>query len=218
MITEKEHLQSLQDIRQMMEKSSRFISLSGWSGVSAGICALIAAWIAHGRIVDYRWTSGLTEGLSRGTYDARRSYTALEKELLLLAAGTFIVAGIVAFIFTWLRSRKTGVPVWGFTARRVMINVLIPMAAGGLVILRMMDIGYYGLIAPVSLIFYGLALINASKYTLPDIRYLGFAQLVLGCINLWLVGWGLYFWAIGFGVLHILYGFVMWWKNERKQG
>ncbi|HZI01949.1 MAG TPA: hypothetical protein VEX63_12435 [Flavisolibacter sp.] len=218
MITEKEHLQSLQDIRQMMEKSSRFISLSGWSGVSAGICALIAAWIAHGRIADYRWTSGLTEGLSRGTYDARRSYTALEKELLLLAAGTFIVAGIVAFIFTWLRSRKTGVPVWGFTARRVMINVLIPMAAGGLVILRMMDIGYYGLIAPVSLIFYGLALINASKYTLPDIRYLGFAQLVLGSINLWLVGWGLYFWAIGFGVLHILYGFVMWWKNERKQG
>jgi hypothetical protein len=99
----------------------------------------------------------------------------------------------------------------------VMINVAVPMIVGGLFIWRMKDFGLYGLIAPACLLFYGLALINASKYTFPEIRYLGFGQLILGVANLWLPGYGLYFWAFGFGVLHVIYGFVMWWKNERQQ-
>jgi hypothetical protein len=65
-------------------------------------------------------------------------------------------------------------------------------------------------------VFYGLALVNGSKYTLSDIRYLGFSEIVLGLAATQFIGYGLYFWAVGFGVLHIIYGFIMWWKNERK--
>ena len=66
----------------------------------------------------------------------------------------------------------------------------------------------------------GLALINGSKYTLSDIRYLGLCQVVLGCICIFVPAWGLTFWAIGFGGLHILYGIVMWnkYKYITKQG
>ena len=98
-----------------------------------------------------------------------------------------------------------------------MIAVIVPMLAGGLLIWRMMDYGTYGLIAPACLLFYGLGLINASKFTFTEIRYLGYGQLILGAINLWLPGYGLYFWAIGFGLLHIIYGFIMWWRNERQE-
>jgi len=75
----------------------------------------------------------------------------------------------------------------------------------------------YGMVTPSCLIFYGLALINGSKYTVSEVRYLGYLELVLGIVNLWATRYGLYFWAAGFGVLHILYGIVMWNKYERNE-
>jgi hypothetical protein len=109
------------------------------------------------------------------------------------------------------------VAIWGYTARKLMINVAVPMIVGGLLIWRMMDFRLYAFVAPACLLFYGLALVNASKFTLPEIRYLGYCQLALGSINLWLLGYGLYFWAAGFGILHILYGIIMWNKYERNR-
>lgn len=92
------------------------------------------------------------------------------------------------------------------------------MAVGGLFLLRSMELNYYNLVAPGCLVFYGLALVNASKYTLGEIRYLGYGQLILGIINLWQLSYGLYFWAAGFGILHIIYGIVMWYRHERASG
>jgi len=202
---ENQSLQTLEDIKQMMTKSSRFISLSGWSGVAAGACALVAAWIAHQKISAYQIDNEQVHG------------TSLVLQLIYIAILTFVASFILAFLFTYVRSRKAGIPVWGYTARRVMLNVAVPMLVGGLLIWRMMDFGVYGLVAPACLLFYGLALVNASKYTLPEIRYLGYFQLLLGILNLWMIGYGLYFWAAGFGVLHILYGILMWNKYERHQ-
>jgi hypothetical protein len=197
-------LQTLEDIKQLMTKSSRFISLSGWSGIAAGTCALVAAWVARQKINTY-------------ADENNPDYQNLSLQLIYLAILTFLAAFILAFLFTYLRSRKTGVPIWGYTSRKLMLNVAIPMVVGGLLIWRLVDFQQYGLIAPACLLFYGLALVNASKYTLPEIRYLGFLQLLLGLFNLWSIGYGLYFWAVGFGILHILYGIVMWNKYERNQ-
>ncbi|HEX6914466.1 MAG TPA: hypothetical protein VF145_04465, partial [Chitinophagaceae bacterium] len=128
-----------------------------------------------------------------------------------------IAALAAAFIFTWLRSRKTGTPIWGTTARRLIVNVSVPMLVGGIFLWQLIQHGVFGLIAPGCLIFYGLALVNASKYTLGEIRYLGYCEILLGLISLWLPGYGIHFWALGFGVLHIVYGIVMWWKYEKVQ-
>lgn len=216
MIEQNQHLDSLRDIKTLMDKSSRFISLSGWSGVAAGVCALIASIIAHQKLKQYVFENSDSYPEMQGPYIFRDGHILLRNQLLWLAVATFIVALALAFLFTYLRSRKAGVPIWGFTARRVLINVMVPMVVGGILILKMLDLEYYQLIASTSLFFYGLALINASKYTLTEIRYLGFGQLILGLINLWLVGYGLYFWAAGFGLLHIIYGIIMWNKYERN--
>jgi hypothetical protein len=203
-------LETLQDIKRIMERSSRFISLSGWSGISAGVCALVGAWVAHNRITEY-----LHQANRRNYYDGNNSLT-LMFDLVQIAAVTFVAAFVSAFIFTWSRSRRNGTPLWDTTVQRLAWNTILPMVVGGIVLLRALDLGYYTLIAPGCLIFYGLALVNASKYTLGEIRYLGYGQLILGIINLWVAGAGLYFWAAGFGVLHILYGAIMWWRYERK--
>lgn len=193
-----------------MERSSRFISLSGWSGVSAGICALAGAWYTSTQIECWKKGDCQFEKLT-DNYGA-----SLSGIFLKIAVVTFVAAFVLSFFFTYMRSRKNNVPIWGHTARRLMINVIIPMAVGGIFIYKMMEFGFYALIAPACLLFYGLALVNASKYTLGEIRYLGYGQLILGILNLWLPGYGLYFWAAGFGVLHIVYGFVMWWKYEKR--
>ena len=201
-------LETLQDIKRMMERSSRFISLSGWSGISAGICALAGAWAAHHRLGNY------VQSRRGGNYYDNAAM--LITDLWVIAAITFVTAFISAFLFTWVRSRRNGTPMWDRTVQRLAWNTILPMVIGRLVILRAMQWGYYDFVAPGCLIFYGLALVNASKYTLGEIRYLGYGQLALGLINLWAPVDGLYFWAAGFGVLHIVYGIVMWWKYERK--
>ena len=216
MSEQNQHLESLQDIRQLMQKSSRFISLSGLSGIAAGVCALIAAWVASNKMSEYGLANNIDYSELKTDRTISTAHKNLEQQLLIIAAITLVVAFTLAFLFTYLRSRKTGVPIWGFVARKVMINVAVPMLAGGLVILRLMELGVYELIAPCCLLFYGLGLINGAKYTFTEIKWLGYAQLVLGALNLWLIGYGLYFWAIGFGILHIIYGFVMWWRNERQ--
>ena len=106
--------------------------------------------------------------------------------------------------------------MWGNATMRLLWNTAIPLMAGAIFLFRMMQMGQFDLIAPGCLIFYGLALINGSKYTLGEVKYLGYGILLLGIINLWYVGYGLHFWAMGFGVLHIVYGIVMWNKYERK--
>ena len=210
-------LEALQDIKRIMERSSRFISLSGWSGVAAGLCALAGAGLAVSRMANYKHLR-YDDLSTRGGLPVQRGNLLgqLSTELLLIAIGVLIASVTLAFLFTYIRSRKTNLPIWSPTARRLMWNTLVPLVVGGIVALNMLQMGYYLHIAPLCLIFYGLALLNGSKYTLGEVKYLGYGQIILGLLNLWQPGYGLIFWALGFGVLHIVYGVVMWWKYERK--
>lgn len=197
----------LREIRQMMEKSSRFISLSGWSGVAAGCSALAGAFIANGYIKSYYKHA-------YGSSDACPA--CLKQDLLVVAALVFVSALALAFFFTYARSKKEGVAIWGPSARKLMWSTMLPMVVGGIFILRLMELQYYTLVAACSLLFYGLALINGSKYTVGEIRFLGYGQVLTGLLCLWFPYNGLVGWAFGFGILHIVYGFTMWWKYERK--
>ena len=211
MNVQEQSIDDLQHIKKMMERSSRFVSLSGLSGISAGLCALIGAWVAH------PYVFGDKNLFFNNTALAIDDYTIVfQSPLFWIAAATFISALASSFFFTFIKSKKDGTPLWGNTSKRLLLNVSIPVAVGGLFLFKMLHYGTFGLVAPGCLIFYGLGLINASKYTLDEIRYLGYVQIVLGIINLWFVGYGLYFWAMGFGVMHIAYGVYMWMKYERK--
>ncbi len=206
-----QQLEDLQHIRRMMQRSSRFISLSGLSGIAAGFWALLGAFFAYGRIAEYYI------GYNESGYDGFH-FQNLKLSLLLIAAGVLVAALLSAFYFTWRKARQNGVSIWDHTAKQLMINVLIPLVTGGLLIMGMLQQNDWRFVAPLCLIFYGLALVNGSKYTLSDIRYLGIMEIILGLVNTQFIGYGLYFWAFGFGVLHMVYGFVMWWKYERADG
>jgi hypothetical protein len=203
-------LKDLHDIRQMMERSSRFISLSGFSGIAAGLWALVGAVIAHYWVLDKYY----------GLYDYQgytgTAFADLKLKLFILAIAVFAAAFLTSFYFTWKKSNRDGLSIWNPVSRRLFWNMIIPLVAGGLFIVSLLRYDEWRFVAPACLIFYGLALVNASKYTLTDIRYLGYCEIALGLINMQWIGYGLYFWALGFGVLHIVYGILMWWKYERN--
>jgi uncharacterized membrane protein YidH (DUF202 family) len=198
-----EHLQDLSEIRKMMENSSRFLSLSGLSGIFPGIFALVGAGIAYWKI--QHSNSVFTINLNN----------PLLRFFILDAAVILGLSIMVALYFTWQRSQTQKQKMWNSAAKRLIINLAIPLVAGGLFCLALL-VHAPVLVPSATLIFYGLALINASKYTLNEVRYLGFCQIAIGLVSSIFSGWGLgiIFWALGFGVLHIVYGTLMYKRYE----
>lgn len=210
-------LSALRDIRSMMEKSARFISLSGWSGVWAGTVALAGSWLAKHwlrKLPAAYYNPYLTAPGSIGESD----YNAVVLKFVLLAIAVFVVALVGAYFFTWRKTRLQGVKIWNSASRRMLTEMAIPLATGGIFALYFLYAGNESYITPACLAFYGLALINGSKYTLSDIRYLGLCMVGLGCTSLFWSGHGLMFWALGFGVLHIVYGIFMWNRYDKRLG
>ncbi len=201
------YIQDIAEIRQMMEKSSRFISLSGLSGVMAGIYALIGAYVAW----KLAYTSETLVYDQLIVRDVRGNLTWL----MLDAAAVLLLAIITGVYLTRQKAKKQGVKTWDKTAQRLLINLLIPLVTGGILVVIFYYQGLIGLIAPTTLIFYGLGLINASYYTYRDVRFLGISEVVLGLVASAVIGYGLLIWAIGFGVLHIIYGAMMYFKYEK---
>jgi hypothetical protein len=210
---EQNYLQTLSEIRSMMERSSRFISLSGLSGVGAGVMALIGATAAF-------------VFLNKIPFDGKIYYTDisiyrqkggsnLTLFLFLDALAVVISAVSVGIFFTTRKAKRKGQKVWDKLTWRLLVNLAIPLFAGGVFCLALLYHNLPSLIAPSTLIFYGLSLVQGSKYTLNDVRYLGLSELALGLVAVFNLGYGLEFWTIGFGLLHIIYGSLMYWKYER---
>lgn len=206
---EKDYSQDIADIKQMMERSSKFLSLSGLSGVFAGIYALCACYIAYNLFqFNPKQLYYSNEEISIHNIDLRNTF--------ILAVVVLILAIITAAVFSYKNAIKHSGSVWNLTTRRLIINLMIPLITGGIIMLMLIYHNLIGWLAPFSMIFYGLSILNASKYTFNDIRSLGMIQIILGitaCIHIEL---GLIIWAIGFGLMHIIYGIYLHLKYERE--
>ena len=201
---EKDYLQDIKEIRAMMERSSKFLSLSGLSGVMAGIYALIAAYIA------YRYYQFIPDNI---TYSVNVIYSNLSA-VLVLASIVLVLSISTAILFSYRKSAKNGQSIWNKNSRRMAFTMLIPLVTGGVLILIFISKDLLGLLAPTSLLFYGLALYNASSYTFEDVKYLGLLQIALGLASVYFIEHSILIWALGFGILHIIYGIYIYYRYE----
>jgi len=203
--------EDLQAIREIMERSSKFLSLSGLSGIFAGVCALLGAAVAWFFILDsgqvqnseYMGSAGgsLTSGI--------RFYVVLDALLVLV----FAVLGAV--YFSQRKARKAGQQFWTNTTQRLLVHLMIPLVTGGIFTVILVFRNNLELVAPVMLIFYGLSLVNAGKFTFGEIQSLGLTEIGLGILAGIFINHGLLFWTVGFGLMHIVYGTVMYYRHER---
>ena len=192
----------------MMERSSKFLSLSGLAGVMAGIYALAGAFIA------YRTFSFNPVEVVDPTLDFENPPSVLLK-VVVLATIVLILAISTAIFLSQKKAKKRGEKLWNHTSQQMLFHMAVPLVVGGLLILVFIAKGFVGFVAPMTLIFYGLALYNASKFTYPVVKSMGLIEVVLGLVSAYFVGYGLLFWAIGFGVVHIVYGIYMHYRYER---
>lgn len=198
---QKDYKQDIADIRSMMERSSKFLSLSGWAGIMAGVYALLGAYLAYWFYefnpdqLDYR-SSNLQEVI----------FLALV--ILILALGT-------AIALSYRKGKRKGEKLWNPTSRRLLLHMSLPLLVGGVLLIILISKGLTGLVAPLSMIFYGLAIFNASKFTFEDIKILGLVQISLGLVGVYVVELGILLWALGFGVAHVIYGIYMHYRYER---
>ena len=199
-MSEQNYVEDLRDIKDIMKRSSRFLSLSGMSGVSAGLIALLGAYAAYQTVysnqnyLGYRQAEITMESLST---------------LVGIAVITLVLSIAAILFFTSREAKKQGQKLWDHQSQRLLINLMIPLVSGGILCLILLFKGFVGLVTPLTLIFYGLALVNASKYTLTEVRSLGIAEILLGLLAIQFIGYGLIFWSLGFGVLHIVYGVLI---------
>jgi hypothetical protein len=201
---EKDVHAELSSIRELMERSSKFISLSGLSGILAGLYALAGARMA------IRITTNHVEIGS-----PPENVPVITQALIVVALIVLVLSIATSYWLTVRKARRRQERVWNPVSRRLLVASGIPFVTGGLVMLILMINGEYALIAPMSLLFYGLALIAASQFTFNEVKWLGFGEITLGLIALWMPAYGLIFWAVGFGLLHIVYGTLMHFKYER---
>lgn len=198
---EKDYIQDIAEIRSMMERSSKFLSLSGWAGIMAGIYALAGAWIATTVF---------------GFHPDEMFYTSPDlPQVILLAAGVLVLALASAIYDSRRKAQKRKEKIWNSTSKRLLAGMAVPLLSGGVLILILLSKGLIGLIAPMTLLFYGLALYNAGNYTIREVRWMGFVQIILGLVNAGFIDCGLLIWALGFGVVHIVYGIYMHLRFER---
>jgi len=191
-------------IREIMEKSSKFLSLSGLAGVMAGITATLGAAFAYFYLLR---DPSLT------------NYTRMQEIWILLAVAllVFLISLGFGIYFSWKKARKNNQRLFNSLTKRILYNMAIPLIAGGVfsfLLLLRYDIG---LVAASTLIFYGLALVNVSKYTMDEIHYLGITEIVLGLLAAVFMYKGILFWTIGFGFCHIFYGLAMHVKYDIKK-
>jgi hypothetical protein len=203
MKTTENYLTEIKEIRKIMEESSRFLSLSGLSGVLVGIYALLGTFMAESIMYTnklFGWLLGEN----------------IIFDLLAIASIILVLSLLTVILLTLRRAKKTGTKIWNPGSRLMLINLAIPLFAGGVVILIFVFKGFYEIAAPGCLIFYGLALINAAKFTRQEIFFIGLIQVSLGILAALFPSLGLLFWALGFGVIHIIYGTVMYFRYEHK--
>jgi hypothetical protein len=205
MKNDKDSLEDLKAIRKIMEESGRFLSLSGLSGVFAGLTAITGALFAYFVILD----NGSIHYDEYFSSLSQKETFSLRWQLIADAAVVLVLSVLFSFYFSFKKAKKTGRSFRSPVSGRMLINLLIPLVAGGIFIIALMIQNHLQLIVPGFLIFYGLALVNAGKFTFDEVFYLGLLEIITGLIAAFIPGWGLIFWIFGFGLLHIIYGLAM---------
>lgn len=211
---ENEVKQTLDDIREMMSKSSRFQAISGWSIVIVGLFAAVASWMAAAVI-------GVSDALP--CFESLQRFAVLNtptkiRIASLIAIILFMICLFTVFAMAIAKSKRHHLRfVFDKRMCQMLLDFFIPIVAGGLLSVALVMQGHYGLTSSIMLLFYGLALINCSHYTYPVLRWLGYAELILGIVDCFVVSHALLFWFLGFSVMHILFGLVYVWKFERKK-
>jgi hypothetical protein len=197
-----DYAKDISEIRTMMEKAAVFKPLMGLSGIFAGMYALAGAYLVT-------WVFAFQPESASG------DLAQLDFSVLLTAIVVLVAAVGTILYFSWRKANQSKAPLWTTGSRQLVLHTGIPLLTGGVFVLLLMQHGLTGLLAPTTLVFYGLALVNAARYSYNELRAFGLFEITLGLAGIAFPAYGVLLWAVGFGFLHIVYGFIMHFRYDQ---
>ncbi|HVO99359.1 MAG TPA: hypothetical protein VMT15_14910 [Bryobacteraceae bacterium] len=177
-------MDNLRYIRETMERAGSFTAVPGWGGVAMGLTALASAFLASRTSSPRAWLeTWLTEG-------------------------TLAVAlGILAM---WRKASAAGLPLWSAPARKFVFSFVPPLIVGAALTLVLWQAGLTGAIPGMWLMLYGAGVITGGAFSVPVVPVMGACFLAEGTLAIFLpAAWGDFWLGLGFGGLHILFGFII---------
>ncbi len=201
-------LRDIAEIRSIMERSTKFISLSGFAGIGAGLVALLGAWAA--------WMMFTADGVAL-THSATAADLTPDTRinLILLGVVVLVLALAIAWFFSRRIIRKNAEAVNGTVMRHLVLSFAVPIVVGAIMTLLLFYHGPLWPVVPSMLLFYGLGIFSAGSFTFGEVRTLGVIEILLGLTAAVFPEFGLYFWAAGFGAVHIVYGSLFFRKYRQ---
>ena len=171
--------EALAYIRQTMESASSFTALSGWGLVAVGVVGLAAAGVA--------WRSGVPERLSAWLPAA-------------------VLGVLCSGIANAAKARRLEMPLWTGSLRKVAWVMAPALAAGALMTWALDQAGVRYLMPGMWLALYGAGVTAGGTFSIRAVRWMGIALLLLGALAFVDPRQAIVYLALGFGVLHILFG------------
>jgi hypothetical protein len=182
-------MDNLSFIRRTMERATAFTAVPGWGGVAMGAVALVAAAAAETRLTPAEWLA------------------------------TWLGASVVALTLGgWSmhrKARRAGTTVFSYSGRRFVLSYVPPVAVGALLTVVLVRAGLYQALPGTWLLLYGTGVVTGGAFSVRVVPLMGFCFMALGVVALFgPAGWGNALMALGFGGLHIGFG----WTIARRYG
>jgi hypothetical protein len=181
-------MDNLRYIRETMERSQSFTAVSGVGGVLMGLIALGATFLAV--------RSETTE-----------AWVTVWMSAAVLSLG-------IALVAMTMKARAAGGSLLVGAGRKFAWNLTPPLLVGGLLTVAMTQMGAATLLPGVWLLLYGTGVVTGGAFSVRVVPLMGLAFMLVGAAALFApAAWGNLFMAGGFGLLHIVFGIVIWRKH-----
>ena len=181
-------MDNLRYIRETMERATAFTGVSGWGEVVIGATALIATVLAANQPTFRAW--------------------------LAIWVGEGLVAVLIAGWSMDRKARAVNMPLMSGPGRKAVFSLSPPIIAGALLTIFLVRGGQTDAIPGMWLLLYGTGVITGGMFSVPAVPIMGLCFMCLGALALFLPGFANWFMAIGFGGLHLIFGFII----ARKYG
>ena len=181
-------MDNLRFIRETMERSTSFTAVSGVAGMIMGAVAMVAAVVASTRRTPEAWL--LT---------------------WLIAA---LVAGLAALWAMIRKARASGVSLLSGPGSKFALFFTPPIVVGALLTAALVRVDLLSVLPGAWLLLYGTAVVSGGAFSVRIVPMMGVGFMLVGALALFAPpAWGDEFMAVGFGVLHIVFGLVIWRKH-----
>ncbi len=175
---------NLRFIRSAMEGAGSFTAIPGTGGIVMGITALVAAGVAGFATTTTAW--------------------------LVVWAVEAMVAAVVGLVFARRKAQGQNLRLFAKPARKFMLALTPALACGAVLTSVFLRAGLPQFLPGTWLLMYGTGIVSGGTFSLRVVPVMGVCFMLLGSVAFllpWLNRDALL--AVGFGGLHLIFGFVI---------